>query len=372
MRSGIGDAHAVDRSTRRATDGRSRAPGRRRSAGALEMAEVPERETPAPGWRRICGCATPCSEPGPGPGLEPEPEPGTEQEAEQETEPPSPRTAPADSMEELSGLTIRALIKRAEALNIPETTIDEAYDRAAITKLIFECQTKISSVPGALPPPGGGPPRAPPLPPPPPPLPKAPTAPRTPAADSVETSEPPKGPGGLMAELADGAQHLKKAAGKEAAANDSGPPSEAGIKRGLATLKKTRPRVVADSGSAGLNQSADRPEQYGGPSADGASWVNAKVPDGMDIIAATAWKTRQKAAKAEWEEQNGLLNLTFSKAKAKQMEEDVAGNLAQYGAPNAEGTAWVDKDVPNGLDMMEARQWKTAQQEARAKWEAAH
>lgn len=45
--------------------------------------------------------------------------------------------------EELSGLKMRALIKRAEALNIPEAAIDEAGDadddRAAITELILGC-----------------------------------------------------------------------------------------------------------------------------------------------------------------------------------------------------------------------------------------
>lgn len=83
--------------------------------------------------------------PAPGPMVtEAEPEPDT---AEEEGKAAAVAKLEADRIaaltEELSGLKMRALIKRAEALNIPEAAIDEAGDadddRAAITKLILDC-----------------------------------------------------------------------------------------------------------------------------------------------------------------------------------------------------------------------------------------
>jgi|EP01043_Picozoa_sp_COSAG02_P010394 hypothetical protein len=90
----------------------------------------------------------------------------------------------------------------------------------------------------------------------------------------------------------------------------------------------------------------------------------------MSIVEATGWKNRQKHAKAEWEKENGVLQLTFSQTKAKQAEEEAMAQSAQYGGPNAGGTAWIDADVPDGLDMMARRQWQTAQREAKVAWEA--
>eukprot|EP01043_Picozoa_sp_COSAG02_P056044 COSAG02_NODE_6589_length_3475_cov_1.318720_2_plen_130_part_00 len=123
----------------------------------------------------------------------------------------------------------------------------------------------------------------------------------------------------------------------------------------------------SDGGGTGR---VDDPKQYGGPSSDGKAWENAGPPDGMDIVEATGWKNRQKQAKAAWEKENGVLQLTFSQAKAKQAEEEAKAQSAQYGGPNADGTAWIDKDPPDGLDMMTRRQWQTAQREAKAAWES--
>jgi hypothetical protein len=120
---------------------------------------------------------------------------------------------------------------------------------------------------------------------------------------------------------------------------------------------------------AGPKSSKEDSAQFGGPSADGKSWVNADPPSSMEIVEATAWKKRQKQAKADWERENGVLQLTFSQAKVKKAEEESAAAAAQYGEPNADGTAWVEKEPPADLDMMAKRQWLTAQREAKAAWE---
>ena len=66
--------------------------------------------------------------------------------------------------------------------------------------------------------------------------------------------------------------------------------------------------------AAGSKSSKEDSAQFGEASADGKSWVNADLPSSMEIDEATAWKKRQKQAKADWERENGVLQLTFSQA----------------------------------------------------------
>ena len=82
--------------------------------------------------------------PAPGPA---EPQPEAADTAEEEGKAAAAAKLEADRIaaleQELSGLKMRALIKRAEALNISEAALDEAGeaedDRAAIVKLILDC-----------------------------------------------------------------------------------------------------------------------------------------------------------------------------------------------------------------------------------------
>ena len=148
------------------------------------------------------------------------------------------------------------------------------------------------------------------------------------------------------------------------AAADTGNPLLDAIQKGIKFNTVDPGRNPARSKS-----SKEDPAQFGKASADGKSWVNADPPSSMEIVEATAWKKRQKQAKADWERENGVLQLTFSQAKVKKAEEESAAAAAQYGEPNADGTAWVEKEPPADLDMMAKRQWLTAQREAKAAWE---